>query len=73
MKRAAVVNVRVPSAVQGALHKAEEADDRSVSTMAVRILQGAVERGHLIAGLPARRKRLWSALCARSPDVGSAR
>lgn len=39
MKRDEVLNVRVPSEVKTALKKAADADDRSVSTMAVRILR----------------------------------
>jgi len=39
MKRDEVLNVRVPSEVKNALKKAADADERSVSTMTVRILR----------------------------------
>jgi len=39
MKRDEVLNVRVPTEIKDALKRAADADDRSVSTMTVRILR----------------------------------
>ena len=39
MKRDEVLNVRVPAELKSALKNAADADDRSVSTMTVRILR----------------------------------
>ena len=50
MKRDEVLNIRVPSEVKEALRKAAEADDRSLSTMAVRILREWLESHGFLSG-----------------------
>jgi len=58
MKRDEVLNIRVPSEVKEALRKAAEADDRSLSTMAVRILREWLEgHGHIATSTPTKRRR----------------
>lgn len=50
MNRDEVLNVRVPGEIKAALKKAADADERSVSTMTVRILREWLEHhGHLRA------------------------
>ncbi len=58
MKRDDVLNVRVPTEIKAALKRAADADDRSVSTMTVRILrEWLAAKGYVNQALPAKRKQ----------------
>jgi len=48
VRRDATLNLRVPREIKDALHRAAKEDERSASSMAVRLLrQGLVASGHL--------------------------
>jgi uncharacterized protein (DUF1778 family) len=46
MAKDEVLNLRVPAAVKAALKRAAQADDRSVSSMALRIIREWLEHQH---------------------------
>jgi hypothetical protein len=57
MARDEVLNLRVPAAVKAALKRAAESDDRSVSSLALRIIrEWLMVEGHLAATAQAVRR-----------------